>query len=332
MALAGALVIAMLFMASYVGALHDPLRTPHRLSIAVAGPPRLARLDRAALGSVDRGAAFDVRSEPSSAAARAAVLDHDVYGALTPAHGALTRLLVADASGPDIADRLTAEVARAFRARRRRLAVSHVVRLPAGDPRGLSPFYAALSWVFAGLLGGIVLGLTGGAAAGRRRLAGACSGRSSRLRGGVWSDRLGDPRSRARRAERLLPGPVRLECADGVLGRGAHQWPAGLLRLRRYGDRAAAVPRGQHPVRGWGDRVRALPTPWRIVGPFLPAGAGTTLVRNTVYFGSHHLNMSVVVLGVYALIGVVLTLLAGAGRQSDTERDVAARVADAGAE
>jgi hypothetical protein len=28
-----------------------------------------------------------------------------------------------------------------------------------------------------------------------------------------------------------------------------------------------------------------LPTIWRTVGPYLPAGAGTTAVRNTIYFG-----------------------------------------------
>ncbi len=67
-----------------------------------------------------------------------------------------------------------------------------------------------------------------------------------------------------------------------------------------------------------------------MIGPFLPAGAGTTLVRNAVYFGSHQLNMPLVVLGVYALIGVFLTLLAGATRQSDIERGLSERVADAG--
>ncbi len=49
-----------------------------------------------------------------------------------------------------------------------------------------------------------------------------------------------------------------------------------------------------------------LPDFWRTFGPYLPAGAGTTLVRNTVYFGGNAIGRSLVVLAGYLVAGALV--------------------------
>lgn len=330
-ALAGAFVIAMLFMASYVGALHNPLRTPHGLPIAVAGPPRVAARYRSALDSFGNGGVFAVTPEPSLAGAHAAVINHDVYGALVPTRRGATRLIVADASGPELADDLAARLTQAFRARHQRLTVEHVVRLPAGDPRGISPFYAALSWVFAGYLGAIVLSTLAGAATSRRRFA--------LLRIGgllLYAVACG------------LVGAVVVGPGFGALtGHFLALWGMGVVIVFAV----AAITSGlqgllgfvgtgvalliflvaSNPSGGGAIVYQVLPGFWRTIGPWLPTGAGTTLVRNTSYFGAHHLARSLWVLGAYALVGIVLTLVAGGRHYDETERDLSVGIGSAAA-
>ena len=75
--LAGALFVALalqfVFALSYTGALHDP--KPHHVRVAVVGPiPRNA--------PVRRSTALRLVQEPNERAARAAIADRDVYGAV----------------------------------------------------------------------------------------------------------------------------------------------------------------------------------------------------------------------------------------------------------
>jgi hypothetical protein len=51
-----------------------------------------------------------------------------------------------------------------------------------------------------------------------------------------------------------------------------------------------------------------LPEFWRVIGPYLPAGAGTTAVRNTVYFGGNEIGLALVVLAAYLLVGALIVI------------------------
>ena len=51
-----------------------------------------------------------------------------------------------------------------------------------------------------------------------------------------------------------------------------------------------------------------LPEFWRVIGPYLPAGAGTTAVRNTIYFGGNEIALALVVLAVYLVVGAVVVV------------------------
>jgi hypothetical protein len=330
-ALAGAFAIAMLFMSSYVGALHNPERLPHHLPIAVAGPPRVAGQYRESLRRFHGGGVFAVLEEPSVATARRAVLDHDAYGSLVPTATGTTRLIVADASGPGVADELAASLTRAFRAHGQALSVERVAKLPGGDPRGISPFYAGVSWVFAGYLGAIVLSVLAGAATGQMRTAAL---RASGLLAYAVACGL---------AGAAILGPV----FGALTGHFLALWGLGTLIVFAVAAITSALQGwlgyigtavalllflvASNPSAGGAVAFPALPGFWRVIGPWLPTGAATTLVRNTVYFGAHHLTKSLLVLGGYAILGACMTLLVGARRYSTSERDLALGVASAGA-
>jgi hypothetical protein len=49
-----------------------------------------------------------------------------------------------------------------------------------------------------------------------------------------------------------------------------------------------------------------LPSFWGTIGPFLPPGAGTTAVRNTIYFDGNGIGRALIVLAVYLLVGGVI--------------------------
>jgi ABC-type polysaccharide/polyol phosphate export permease len=59
-----------------------------------------------------------------------------------------------------------------------------------------------------------------------------------------------------------------------------------------------------------------LPGFWRTLGPYLPAGAGTTVVRNTIYFDGTRIAASVVVLAAYLVVGAVAVLVIRRRRSS----------------
>ena len=65
-----------------------------------------------------------------------------------------------------------------------------------------------------------------------------------------------------------------------------------------------------------------LPTLWRTIGPYLPAGAGTTAVRNTIYFDGNRIAPSLIILAAYLVIGAlaVFLLIGGARQPAQTPR------------
>jgi hypothetical protein len=69
-----------------------------------------------------------------------------------------------------------------------------------------------------------------------------------------------------------------------------------------------------------------LPPFWRVIGPALPPGAGTTIVRNTVYFDGSATSGPLWVLAAYAAGGLAVSLLAaGLLRRGDSRTPAAAR-------
>ena len=51
-----------------------------------------------------------------------------------------------------------------------------------------------------------------------------------------------------------------------------------------------------------------LPEFWRVIGPYLPAGAGTTAVRNTIYFDGNEIGLALLVLAAYLVVGALVVV------------------------
>jgi hypothetical protein len=71
-----------------------------------------------------------------------------------------------------------------------------------------------------------------------------------------------------------------------------------------------------NPSSGGAYQLHMIPPFWTEIGPWLPAGAGVSAVRNTVYFHGNALTWPLGVLGVWAAAGVLLSLLCA--RERDT--------------
>ena len=77
-----------------------------------------------------------------------------------------------------------------------------------------------------------------------------------------------------------------------------------------------------------------LPGFWRTFGPYLPAGAGTTAVRNTIYFGGNEITTSLLVLAAYLVVGPLAVIAirkrrSESGAEAEAEASAAAAAASA---
>lgn len=307
--LVGVLAVQLVMIGSYVGGLHAP--KARDVPVAVVAPPALAG---AAVARLDRGGALDGRPYDSLRAARSAVDTRKVYAIFVPGitpGRTLDRLIVAPAASPAVAELLTAALRRGEPAGRR-LTVETVRPLPSDDPRGLSPFYLVVGWLVGGYIGATVLGLArGGSASGARdallRLA-ALAGYA------IASGLLGV--LVVQQIVGVLEGSTLALVAAGALivfATGAAT--AALQSLLGIAGTALAVLAFVaigNPASGGPLATELLmPGLWRAVGPLLPPGAGTTLVRNIAYFDANALGEALAVLAAYAVVGSVIVAISG---------------------
>lgn len=140
------------FVAVYLGALHDPV--PHDLAVGVVGTDQQVGAVAQALEQATPGG-FAVRDLPDADAAAAAVRADDVYGALV-LDGAAPQLLTAGAHGQGVTETLTQALTPVAQQVAGAAPTSQdLVPLVAEDSRGLSVFYAAFGVVLGGFLFGI---------------------------------------------------------------------------------------------------------------------------------------------------------------------------------
>lgn len=304
-----AMIIAVLllqaaFIASYVGGLHGP--GPHHVPVAVVAP--LQQVDR--LGAVLGPAADTVRlvSEPSVAAAQAAIRGRDVYGALVPSPGS-TELLVASARGPAAATLLEQVFTPVAEAQGQQLQVRDVAPLPTGDPRGLTSFYLVIGWIVGAYLVAAIIGLYRGMtpagprdAAVRLGLLAAYAVVSGAVGVGIVQAGYG-----------YLPGN-----SMAVLGIGALLVLAVALFTTALESVAGIIGTGiailifvvlGNPSAGGPWPIELTPGLWRSIGPWLPNGTATTAVRQAAYFSSHATAVPLLELVGYAVVGALGTVL-----------------------
>ncbi|MBN8870025.1 MAG: DUF3533 domain-containing protein [Solirubrobacterales bacterium] len=300
-AILGVAALALLFIASYGGALHQP--KPHGVPVSVARgvPPKV-------IAGLEAGGSLDLTMVDDRAAALDRINKRGSYGALVPA-GRRLQMVVAPAASAAIADFLTGDVVPGLRKQGVPVTVETVHPLPDSDTRGLVGFYTVVGWAIAGYLGATLFGLVFGTSPGVSRVAWrfaalATLGLLVGLGGaGIATGLAGYDHGFI---EIALIGfltvmatgtiTVALQQFLGILGTGV-----AILVFVVFGN----------PAAGGAYATELLPGIWRTLGPLTPAGAATSAVRDAAYFPDASLWPTLLVLLAWIAVGVVAALIAG---------------------
>ncbi|GAA3240248.1 DUF3533 domain-containing protein [Streptomyces thermocoprophilus] len=304
----GAIALHLLFVASYVGALHDP--RPKDTPFGVVAPraaQTAARLDRLP------GSPLDARALADEATARRQILDRKIYGALVvhPA-GTTDTLLVASGGSAAMANALVDLMTAVERDQQRTLRTVDLAPDSDQDFNGLTSFYLVVGWCVGGYLCASILAVSAGArpSAPRRAAIRLLVLALVAVVGGLGGA--------------LIVGPA----LDALPGGTAALWGLGALTVFAVGATTLAfqgvfgiigvglvillVVIAGNPSAGGAFPFPMLPPFWRAIGPALPPGAGTWAARSITYFDGNALTGSLLVLSAWALGGIVITMLAAA--------------------
>ena len=304
------------FVSSYVGALHSP--KPRDMQVGVVGPSPLA-------AAVSKQVGFELVPFADEAAAREAIDHRKIEGAFIGAPGGST-LLVVPAAGPVMANALANAFGVGAAVAHQKLSVVQVHPLPTGDSGGATSFLVVMALVVGGYLAATISLVFGGAATRHRRLI-ALAGVS--FVGSLVVD--------------LIAGPVigALPSSKFVV-----LWALFLLVMTAVAFSTAALQTlfgaagtlivvvlfviFGAPAAGGSVPSAFLPEFWGVIGPYLPAGAGTTIVRNTVYFGGNEIGLALLILAAYLVVGALIVIAirarTSAAPGSEAEAEAAAAV------
>jgi len=292
-------VLALLFIAFALPAVKSG---PHDVPLGIAAPPdQVAQLE-AGLGNAAPDA-FDVRTYADEPALRDAILDREIYGGVAPNPNGV-QVYTASAASLPIAQLITNLANQLGTQTGVPVSTLDVKPLPPDDPRGGGLTAAALPLALGGLLAAAVLrrrfpnrpSLQVTAATAFALVAGfAIAAILKYWFGSVTGDYV----------------PIALGLALGIgaialalLGLGMVAGWAG------FGLGAAVIMLLGNPLSGLAAGPEFLPTPWGAIGQLLPPGANGTLLRSTGFFEGAGATQSIIVLGIWALAGLLLCALA----------------------
>jgi hypothetical protein len=315
-ALGVALIVQALFVTSYVGALHSP--KPHSVALGVVGSPSIAHAV---------GKKFSLKTVPysSEAAALHAIDERKVAGAFVASPSG-AKLIVVPAGGAGLASALSAAFGAAGVALHQKIAIVQVHPLPSGDAAGAVSFLITMALVVGGYLSATMAMAFGGPATQRGRGAAlACVA----VLGGLISCTIAGPILGAIPTSKFLVlwGLFVLVMAAVAFATAALQTvlgpPGTLVVVIVFVIFGAPAAGGSVPS-------AFLPGFWRTFGPYLPAGAGTTAVRNTIYFDGNGITRALAVLVAYLVVGAIV-LVTFRRRRAAGAADVEAETAAAAA-
>lgn len=300
------IVVAATLAAAFLSIGHSP--QPRDVPIAVVGPPAAAQqLEAQSSGS------FSARSVPDVAAAREAIRERNVYGAVVPGPQGVRELVIASAANNQVANFLRRTLGAATETNAPR--VVDAAPLPRDDSSGLSigllvqvlciggtigvvgvarllprfegdPRRGVMPLVFLvgyGLLFGLVITAISAAF-------------------GVGTD--------AAFLDRVL--------AVGLISLAVTASAGALVAL--VGPAGAAVAALVYfvlgaQISGAGTAPEFLPQFWSGLGQHLPAGAGTELLRDVFYFPDASIGEPIAILAAYAGTGFVVVIALSLLRQ-----------------
>ncbi|MFH9863461.1 DUF3533 domain-containing protein [Streptomyces sp. NPDC017202] len=308
----GVLALHLLFIASYVGALHDP--RPRDVPFGVVAPQAVAERTVTRLAGLP-GGPLDPRAVADRATARKQVLDRTIDGALIvgPA-GTTDTLLVATGGGRVLATTLETLTVRVEKSEGRTVRTVDVAPADTSDANGLSSFYVTVGWCVGGYLCASIMTISAGAARSTPRRA------TIRLAAMVLVALLGGL------GGALIAGPVLGALPGGfpalwglgtliVFAVGAATLACqAVLGLAGIGLAILIVVILGNPSAGGALPPPLLPPFWKAIGPALPPGAGTWAARSIAYFEGNAMTSALLVLSAWAVAGTAITLLAAALR------------------
>ncbi|MFG2334480.1 ABC transporter permease [Streptomyces sp. NPDC048604] len=287
---------------------------PRELPLGVAGPATAtAPLEQ---NLARHEGAFEVHRYADADAARSAIEDREVYGAVvvTPQG---PELLTATAASPAVAQLLREAVAGQLPAGVEPK-ITDVVKTPAADPRGGVFASSLMPLAIGGAAAGAVVtllglrGLRAGAAlVGAAVLAGITGAALAHswlgvLTGSWW-------------AEAGVLSLTVLAIGAAMAGLGALLGPRGLglggLLMILIGN----------PFSGIASAPQLLPEPAGLLGQWLPPGAAGTALRSVAYFDGNGAGSALLVLAAWATAGLTGVLVARGGAAATAQSPAAAR-------
>ncbi|MDV5144193.1 ABC transporter permease [Streptomyces sp. SBC-4] len=271
---------------------------PRDLPIGVAGPATAATaLER---GFARHEGAFEVHRYEDGAAARTAIENRDVYGAIVVTPGG-TELLTASAASPVVAG-LLREAVTAQAPEGTTIAVTDVVAAPSGDPRGAVLAASLLPLALAGAAAGAVttlLGLRGMRAVAALTGAAALAGLVGATLADTWLGALGGNWW----AEAGVLGLTVLAIGSTLAGLAA------LIGKPGLGLGAFLMILLGNPFSGVASAPELLPTAVGGLGQLLPPGAGGSALRSVSSFDGAAAGGPLLILALWAVAGLTAILL-----------------------
>ncbi|MFI8932806.1 DUF3533 domain-containing protein [Streptomyces sp. NPDC053474] len=302
----GVLALQLLFIASYVGALHHPKPTDVPFGVVAPGPAaeqtkdRLARLP---------GDPLDPRVVKDEAAARKQIMDRKIDGALVvDPQGTNDTLLVASGGGKALANALEMISTKVAGAEKRTVKTVDVAPASAQDFNGLSSFYLVVGWCVGGYLCASIMSISAGSRPATPPRAAIRLGAMALLSiaGGIGGAVIVGPILGA------LPGSVLalwglgslLTFAVGAITLALE----GLTGVVGIGLAVLLIVVAGNPSAGGAFPLPMLPPFWEAIGPALPPGAGTWVARSIAYFKGNAVTGPLLVLSAWAVAGTAATL------------------------
>lgn len=296
-------------------ALPNARAAAHELPVAVVAPADVAAKLQAGLDATSPGV-IDLVPAASADAARDLILDREAYGAFVIGKDGHT-LLVASAASTTVSTMLTQVAQGMAAAQGLPITVEDVAPFPADDPRGAGLAAGALPLAVGGLVAGVALTLTVRGA--RQRLA---AGTAFAVVGGFalmavlqyWVGTLDGPYLATSLVATLGLFATTMLVLGLARALGSRGFAVGALLIFVLGN----------PLSGLSNAPDLLPRPWGTLGQLLPPGATGALLRNVVFFDGAATMRPMLVLAVWAVIGLALFALGGraAGRKNEPDGEL----------
>lgn len=282
---------------------------PHDLPLGLAGPA-------AATAPVERQlehrkGAFDLHHYADETAAREAIEDREVYGAIVATEQG-PKLLTASAASPVVAQLLQQAVADRASAPDTRATTVDVVPTADEDPRGAVLSTSVLPLAMAGIGAGAavtLLGLRGARAVAALAGSSALAGVAATALAHSWLQAL----------------PGNWWTVAGTFALAALAMSAAVAGLAALVGRAGIALGGVvimllgNPFSGASSAPEMLPAPAGAIGQWLPPGAGATLLRSVSFFDGAAAVGPALTLAWWAALGLGAVVAGGALKERGTD-------------